>query len=128
MKYPQGTIWHKGAAGFGASSGRGSGFTKRYSQTPEISLQYLEHLVTPLIIAGMVRSVRGPKGGITLAKSPAKITMSEIIQLLEGSTALVECVDNPKLCPRADSCVTRDIWTEVKDAVNGVLDSTTLQI
>ncbi len=75
----------------------------------------------------MVRSVRGPKGGITLAKSPAKITMSEIIQLLEGSTALVECVDNPKLCPRADSCVTRDIWTEVKDAVNGVLDSTTLQ-
>jgi DNA-binding IscR family transcriptional regulator len=36
-------------------------------------------------------------------------------------------VDNPKLCPRADSCVTRDIWSEVKDAVNGVLESTTLQ-
>ena len=100
---------------------------KDIAKRQEISLQYLEHLVTPLITAGMVRSVRGPKGGITLAQSPAKITMSEIIQLLEGSTALVECVDNPKLCPRADSCVTRDIWTEVKDAVNGVLDSTTLQ-
>jgi len=100
---------------------------KDIAQRQRISLQYLEHLITPLITAGMVRSVRGPKGGVSLAKPPKQIVLSEIIQLLEGSTAPVECVDNPKLCPRSELCVTRDIWDELKKAMNGVLKSTTLQ-
>ena len=100
---------------------------KDIAQRQQISLQYLEHLMTPLIAAGMVRSVRGPKGGVSFAKPPEQILLSEIIQLLEGSTAPVECVDNPKLCPRSELCVTRDIWDELKKAMNGVLESTTLQ-
>jgi Rrf2 family protein len=83
--------------------------------------------MTPLIAAGLVRSVRGPKGGVLLAKPPEKIMLSEIIQLLEGSIAPVDCVDNPKLCPRSGLCVTRDIWDEVKKAMEGVLETTTLQ-
>jgi Rrf2 family protein len=75
----------------------------------------------------MVRSVRGPKGGVLLAKSPEAIKLSEIIHLLEGSVAPVDCVDNPKLCSRSGLCVTRDIWDEVKQAVDGVLKGTTLQ-
>jgi Rrf2 family protein len=100
---------------------------KDIAKRQQISLQYLEHLMTPLITAGMVRSVRGPKGGVLLAKLPEQITLSEIIQLLEGSIAPVDCVDNPKLCPRSELCVTRDIWDEVKKAMEGVLQTTTLQ-
>lgn len=100
---------------------------KDIAKRQQISLQYLEHLMTPLITAGMVRSVRGPKGGVLLAKLPEQITLSEIIQLLEGSIAPVDCVDNPKLCPRSGLCVTRDIWDEVKKAMEGVLETTTLQ-
>ncbi len=100
---------------------------KDIAQRQQISLQYLEHLVTPLITAGMVRSVRGPRGGVSLAKLPNQILLSEVIQLLEGSTAPVECVENPKLCPRSELCVTRDIWDEMKKAMNGILESTTLQ-
>jgi Rrf2 family protein len=100
---------------------------KDIAQRQQIPQQYLEHLISPLIAAGMVRSTRGPKGGVSLAKPPQQIIMSEVIQILEGSTAPVECVDNPKLCPRFESCVTRDIWDELKKAMNGVLESTTLQ-
>ena len=100
---------------------------KDIAERQQISLQYLEHLITPLISAGMVRSIRGPKGGVALAKPPDQITLSQIMKLLEGSTSLVECVDNPKLCSRAELCVTRDIWDEVNKAMNGVLESTTLQ-
>jgi len=100
---------------------------KDIAQRQQISLQYLEHLITPLIAAGIVRSVRGPKGGISLAKPPKQIALSEIFQLLEGSTAPVECIDNPNLCSRSESCVTRDIWEEMKNAMNGVLENTTLQ-
>lgn len=100
---------------------------KDIAQRQQISLSYLEHLVTPLIAGGLIRSTRGAKGGVSLAKPPEEIKLSEIIQLLEGSLAPSECVNNPKLCPRSELCVARDVWTELKKAMTGVLESTTLQ-
>jgi len=100
---------------------------KDIAERQQISLSYLEHLVAPLISGGIVRSVKGPKGGLSLAKAPGEIKLSEIIQLLEGSTAPVECVDNPAICSRSELCVTRDVWGEMKKAINGVLESITLK-
>ena len=93
----------------------------------EISLHYLEHLITPLIGAGIVRSSRGARGGMQLVRHPREIKLKEVIQLLEGSLTLVECVNDPESCPRSELCVTRDIWSEMKKAMDGVLESTTLQ-
>ena len=100
---------------------------KEIAQSQQISLQYLEHLIIPLIAGGIVRSTRGAKGGVSLAKPPEAIRLSEVIQLLEGSIAPAECVNNPGVCSRSELCVTRDIWSELKKAMNGVLESTTLQ-
>ena len=50
-----------------------------------------------------------------------------MIQLVEGSLAPVECVNNPDICDRSASCVTRDVWDEMKKAIVGVLGSITLQ-
>lgn len=99
---------------------------KDIAQRQEISIRYLEHLITPLVAAGIVRSMRGPKGGIALARSPQEIRLSEVIQLLEGSTAPVECLDNPAGCARSATCVTRDVWGELRKAMDNVLDSTTI--
>jgi len=93
----------------------------------QISLRYLEHLITPLVAAGIVLSTRGPRGGISLARLPEEVRLSEVIQLLEGSIVLVECINNPETCTRSQFCVTRDIWTELKTAMDGVLGSITLQ-
>jgi Rrf2 family protein len=100
---------------------------KDIARRQDISAQYLEQLMSPLIKAGLVRSIRGARGGVTLAKPPEEIKLSQVIQILEGSTALVECVDDPKICPRSDFCVTRDVWEEMKRAMTQVLESTTLQ-
>ena len=93
----------------------------------EISLSYLEQLVSPLVAGGIIRSTKGPRGGISLVKNPSEIKLSDIIQTLEGSVAPAECVDNPDVCDRSPSCVTRDVWSEMKTAMSGVLESTTLQ-
>ena len=93
----------------------------------QISLMYLEQLIRPLIGAGMVRTTRGPKGGICLVKSPQEIKLNKVVQLYEGSSAPVQCVDNSEICPRSELCVTRDIWGEMKKAIDGVLESTSLQ-
>jgi Rrf2 family cysteine metabolism transcriptional repressor len=107
--------------------GEGPVFLKDIARQQQISLSYLEHLVTPLISGGIIRSIKGPRGGITLVKKPEEINLMEVTRLLEGSLAPVECVDNPDICERSAECVTRDIWGEVKAAINGVLEATTLQ-
>jgi Rrf2 family protein len=107
--------------------GEGLVLLKDIAQRQEISLPYLEHLITPLLAGGIIRSTRGAQGGISLLKRPQEIKLSEVIQLLEGSLAPVECVNHPEICSRSDICVTRDIWIEMKSAMNEVLDSTTLQ-
>jgi len=100
---------------------------KQIAQRQEISLQYLEHLITPLIAAGMVKSSRGARGGVQLAKPPREIELIEVIETLEGSIVPVDCIDSPEVCPRSKLCATRDIWVELNEAINGVLKSTTLQ-
>ena len=100
---------------------------KDVARRQNISLHYLEHLIAPLIAAGIVGSTRGARGGVQLVRPPHEVKLSEVIQLLEGSTAPVECINNPESCPRYDLCVTRDIWDEMKKAIDGVLESTTLQ-
>lgn len=107
--------------------GEGLILLKDIARRQQISERYLEHLITPIKAAGLVTSMRGARGGFTLAKPPSQIRLSEIIQIVEGSIAPVECVDDPDICSRADLCVTRDIWTEMQKAMSGVLESTTLQ-
>ena len=97
------------------------------AQRQQISPPYLGHLLTPLVAAGIIRSTRGARGGVWLAKSPREIKLSEIVRLLEGPIAPVECVNDPEYCPRSNFCATRDIWGELNEAMNGVLESTTLQ-
>ncbi len=97
------------------------------AERQEISLPYLEQLIGPLIEGGIIRSVRGVGGGVSLARSPDEIRLSEVIRLLEGSVALVKCVNDPALCNRSDFCVTRDIWIEVEKSMERVLEATTLQ-
>ena len=107
--------------------GEGPVMIKDIARRQGISQHYLEHLFMRLSAAGLVNSTRGAKGGFTLAKPPAQIKVSNVVQLLEGSLAPVQCVDNPKVCSRAASCVTRDVWADMKTAMDKVLESSTLQ-
>ena len=100
---------------------------KDIARRQQISLLYLEHLIAPLVAAGMIRSTRGARGGVRLARSPQEIRLSEVIGLLEGSIVVVGCIGDPDACPRSELCVTRDIWSELKKAMDGVLESITLQ-
>jgi len=109
------------------NSSEGPVLLREIARRQEVSEKYLEHSITTLRKAGLVRSIRGARGGYVLAKSPSQIRLSEIMQVLEGSMAPVECVDDPQVCQRAQLCVTRDIWAEIKEAIDNILESITLQ-
>ena len=100
---------------------------KDIARRQRIPLPYLEHLVGPLVQAGIVKSTRGTRGGVSLSKPPEDVILSEVVQLFEGSIAPVGCVDSPWTCARSELCVTHDIWDEVKEAVSKLLSSITLR-
>jgi len=92
----------------------------------DISVKYLEQLIIPLKKANYIKSVRGPKGGHVLTKPPEEITIGEIVDLLEGGINLSHCVENPDICDRSETCLTRGIWETATNAMYQKLNAITL--
>jgi Rrf2 family cysteine metabolism transcriptional repressor len=99
---------------------------KEIAKRQRISPSYLEHLIIPLISAGLIKSTRGAKGGINLARPPQKIRLIEILEILEGPIAPVDCLKDSQSCPRSGICATQDIWNDLAKAMGKVLESNTL--
>ncbi|MFH1845816.1 MAG: Rrf2 family transcriptional regulator [bacterium] len=91
-----------------------------------ISLKYLESLLSALKTAQLVSSVRGPRGGYTLTRPPAEITIFDVLAPLEDALDIVHCTENGDQCERNQACCTQEIWIQVKGAVDDILCGTTL--
>ena len=96
------------------------------SKREDISVKYLEQLIIPLKKACLIESVRGPKGGHMLAKPPEEITIGEVVSVLEGGVNLTNCIENPDVCEKTNSCLTRSVWEEATKAMYDKLNATTL--
>jgi Rrf2 family protein len=93
-----------------------------------ISVKYLEQIVTQLNKAGYVNSTRGAQGGYVLAKPPEEYTVGMVLRLMEGELAPVSCLgSDDEHCERNDQCVTRYVWEKIQAAVESVVDHITLQ-
>lgn len=101
---------------------------KDIASRQDISLKYLEQIISVLQKAGYVRSIRGPQGGYHLMKEPKEYTVGMILRLIEGDLAPVACLeDEVNPCSRQGECVTLRLWKELDAAVKGVIDKYTLE-
>jgi len=96
---------------------------KRIAERQEISEKYLEQIITQISRAGFVRSVRGSQGGYQLASPPENYTVGMIVRLLEGELSPVILSDEAGVYEQADRHVTADVWQEIKDAIDQVVDN-----
>ncbi|MDB5085468.1 MAG: transcriptional regulator [Bacilli bacterium] len=97
--------------------GQGPISLKSVAERQNLSEHYLEQLIAPLRNAGLVKSVRGAYGGYILTKKPGDITVGDVIRVLEGPITVVD-QSEPEFA---------ELWEQVRDAINSVLDSSTLQ-
>jgi Rrf2 family protein len=90
---------------------------------------YLRRLLIELKRGGLVFSQKGPSGGYMLARPPARITMADVVEIIEGDYTPVECLEDgaTSFCSRDSGCPMRDVWREVRDSVVGILRNATLQ-
>lgn len=105
----------------------------KVASSEEISHQFLEQIFVLLRRGGLIKSVRGVKGGYMLALPPHEVCVGDIIRVLEGPIAPVDCVSEDGgdggacRCDRTDDCLARHVWERLRDHINEMLDNTTLQ-
>lgn len=100
------------------------------SEREDISVPYLEQLLSKLRRRSLVKSVRGPKGGYILARKPKDITIGDIVRVLDGDITPIHCASNKPLnksCKMIDRCVTKAVWKKLKDTIDDLLDSVSLR-
>ena len=101
---------------------------KDVAERQDISMKYLEQIISTLVRAGFVKSIRGPQGGYRLSKTPKEYTIGMILRQVEGSLAPVACLDHtPVECERSRECETLPIWQGLYKVINNYLDGITLQ-
>ncbi len=91
----------------------------------DISLKYLELIISSLKKAGYISTLRGAKGGYKLKIHPKEITVGEVVAVLEGGTCFVECTENKEACEKSENCLTRLIWKDAAEAMYEKLYSIT---
>ena len=101
---------------------------KAVSERQNITLKYLEQIVTLLSKAGYLKSSRGSSGGYRLARPASEYSVGDILRATEGSLAPLTCIeDAPNQCERSNICATLPFWNGLNKVVNEYVDSFTLQ-
>jgi len=91
-----------------------------------ISSKYLWQVINPLKAGGIVRVTRGARGGYVLARPAERITLCDVLDLLEGPMLMTECAGGPGRCEHEAGCITREIWTELTATIRKTLCGYTL--
>lgn len=101
---------------------------KDISRRQEISLKYLEQVISLMNKAGFLHSLRGNNGGYRLARSPKDYTAGDILRAAEGTLVPIACLqDEYNQCERKDRCTTLKFWENFDKVIEDYVDSVTLQ-
>ena len=101
---------------------------KAISERQEVSMKYLEAIVSSLSKAGILESLRGKSGGYRLNKPANAYTVGDVLRAAEGELNAVNCLEESKGgCNRAGECLTLPLWQKLDQIVGEYLDSVTLE-
>ena len=110
-----------------AHGGAGPVPIKAISEREGVPEAYLEQLMGQLKRAGLVSSTRGAQGGYALARPACEISVGEVLRTLEGGLDLVDCLTEEDACGKACACPSRIVYQKLRDGLNQLADSITLQ-
>jgi Rrf2 family protein len=111
--------------------GKGPVLISTLAEEEAIPRKFLEQILLALKSSGLVESKKGKGGGYNLVRSPDKITVADVIRLMEGPLAPLPCASETRFrkcdeCIDIETCGTRIVMREVRDAISSILDATTL--
>ncbi len=116
--------------GIAAEVGRSLVQVAELAESEQLPVKFLEQIMQALKAAGYVESMRGKFGGYRLAKPAGKITIGEVVRIIDGPLAPIGCVSQSAYekctCPDEAHCGLRMLMLDVRNAIAGILDRYTL--
>jgi Rrf2 family protein len=106
--------------------GTGTVSTKEVAEAEGISFDYAEQILLKLKTGGLVRSVRGARGGFELTSPPERLSVADVLNAVEGESRLANCIDDSSSCCMAKTCVTREVWEKADTALADIFGAATL--
>lgn len=101
------------------------------AEKKSIPLKFLENILLELRKAGVLESKKGKGGGYLLKAAPDQTNLAVVIRIIDGPISMLPCVSlyfyQPCEACNPDNCRIRDLFSEARDAVLGVLEKKTLQ-
>jgi Rrf2 family protein len=88
--------------------------TSMIADEQAIPPSFLAKIISQLSIAGLIHTSRGAHGGVSLAVSPEKISVLDVVEAIDGPLALNECTLNPSICPSGPDCPLHSLWCEAQ--------------
>ena len=96
------------------------------SQQTEGPAPFLAKVVQQLHHAGLIRTRRGPHGGIALARPPETITLRQVIEVLDNPNRFDECVLGFRRCSALRPCAIHGVWAPIKENIIHLFETKTI--
>lgn len=97
------------------------------SRSQDIPEKYLAKIMQSLARGGLVKSLRGVKGGFMLARPAGELTLKDAVECLQGPLSLNRCLNEPGVCDLSGTCVVRPVWLNAQEKMLEVLESADLK-
>src|SRR3954469_19690465 len=116
--------------GIATEVGRSLVQASELAESEQLPVKFLEQILQALKEAGLIVSARGKFGGYRLAKPMSKVTIGQVVRLIDGPLAPIGCVSQTAYtkctCPDEAHCGLRMLMLDVRNAIAGILDRYTL--
>ena len=100
--------------------------TSQIATEQTIPITFLAKIISQLASSGVVRTTRGSRGGVTLAKPMNEISLLEVVEAIDGPISLNECTTDASRCVMGESCTVRSVWCDARNELVGKLADTKL--
>lgn len=101
----------------------GGTFQKEIAESQDVSVKYLDHIISSLKKAGLIINVGGKKSGYVLTRPTNEITVYDVYSAFEDDLAIIDCLLPDGHCPRKEICVMKDYWCELNETIRNSMQS-----
>jgi len=101
----------------------GGTLQKEIAESQDVSIKYLDHIISGLKKAGLISNIGGKKSGYVLARPANEISIYDVYSAFEDNLAIIDCLLTEGECPRKGMCVMKDYWCDLNETIRNSMMS-----
>ena len=106
----------------------GGTLQKEIAESQNVSIKYLDHIISSLKKAGLISNVGGKKSGYVLARPANEISIYDVYSAFEDNLAIIDCLLTEGECPRKGMCVMKDYWCDLNETIRNSMMSMNVEL